>query len=121
MVSPVFFFIPFHINQAFGLFDLLSFRSTDGHNTATRNRALGRFSGQGLLSRLRSWCFPRGCVIASREAGVLAPGPPQAGRLAVLGALRAVVAKFPTEALDASAEQLALPLVLRLVNDPSSA
>lgn len=43
----------------------------------------------------------------------------EAGRLAVLSALDAVIRQFPQEALDEAAEQLALPLVLRLVNDPS--
>lgn len=45
----------------------------------------------------------------------------QEGRLAVLDALSAVVAKFPQEALDEHSESLALPLVLRLVNDPAPA
>jgi hypothetical protein len=45
----------------------------------------------------------------------------QEGRLAVLDALAAVVAKFPQEALDEHADSLALPLVLRLVNDPAPA
>jgi hypothetical protein len=45
----------------------------------------------------------------------------QEGRLAVLDALSAVVAKFPQEALDEHADSLALPLVLRLVNDPAPA
>lgn len=44
----------------------------------------------------------------------------EAGRLAVLSALSGVVRRFPQEVLDEAAEQLALPLVLRLVNDPSA-
>lgn len=39
----------------------------------------------------------------------------------MLDALAAVVAKFPQDALDEHADSLALPLVLRLVNDPAPA
>jgi hypothetical protein len=44
----------------------------------------------------------------------------ETGRLAAAGALEAVVAKFPQPLLTARAELLFLPLVARLVNDPSS-
>ena len=73
---------------------------------------------------MRVVTMPHSCSHAFATA---IPGGPkgcclqQEGRLAVLDALSAVVAKFPQEALDEHADSLALPLVLRLVNDPAPA